>query len=281
MGCVTSSIIPSSSPAPDAVPETTAKKPTTAQHTTMSWKIIPTSQTQAYSSHLTTVVTQTDTPISRHDSLAIQALYSIHTTRDSDSLFFSGSITSFIIQGTTLESLETQPVFPVVFTGKIANNTISTELSDNRFAGSTRCADASRSLLTIVQRNLFLLPLEITEQQAWTDTTSSTVCSGTLPFTLTSILTFHVIGESEFDGSPALVLDQSERTFSKGEGPQGQHRILVEAEGLTTGRIYIDRTSGQLLGTNLTNKTSLLIHSSGQVHHFFQNSTETTKRINN
>ena len=281
LGCASSSPGAGTSlPLPAPVPETAPQASTTPIRTGSSWKITPTSQPQAYSTLLTTLVTETGGPgPRRQDSLTTRANYSISTTRTADSLSFTGSITSFSVQGSASEMSEAQPMFPIFFTGTLRNHGITTQRSDASVTGSNLCSDIDQASLRIVQHNLIPVPFELTDQQIWTDSTSSIICSGTLPLTLTSVRTFQIMGESEFEGSPALVIEQNERTFSRGEGSQGQHRIFMETQGLTNGRLYIDRSSGLLLAANLTNKLSLAIQSSGRTQHFTQISTETTQRI--
>jgi hypothetical protein len=275
--CASSGSI-SSAPLPTPLPETTADTVTRKVGTSTSWKITPSFQPQAYSSSLTTIITEIDGSASQRDSLTTQVVYSISTDRSSDSLSFSGSVTSFSIQGEMSELPESQMRFPIHFTGRISNHNVSSQVSDTSMKSSVSCADPSLIPLRTVERNLFTMPLELVSRQTWTDSTTSTVCNGMLPLTVTSIRTFEVVGELELDGSLALVFDQNERTFSKGEGSQGQHRILVETQGVRVGHLYIDRSSGQLLGVNLTSKITLTTQSSGRVQKFLQNSTEITRR---
>lgn len=278
LGC-TNSLPAPSLPLPVSDTKTAPETPVELTRGASSWKITPTGQAQTFSSLLTTVVTQLDVPMPRRDSLKTQTSYSINTTRNADSLVFSGSITSFAVRGVRTEISDPQVVFPILFNGKISNHNISIQASGGLSENSGPCDNATQASMRTVHRNLFLLPLEIIDQQTWTDSTSSTVCSGTIPLTITSIRTFRVLGESESDGTPALALEQNERTSSRGEGSQGQHRILIESQGTTNGRLYVDRTSGQFLAANLVTKTSVSIQSSGRVEHFSQLSTEVTQRI--
>lgn len=274
-GCASSPSVPSL-PVPTPIAETAPDASVIPPHT--SWKITPSSQPQSYSSILTTVVAQTNIETQRQDTLTIRGLYSIRTTRTADSLSFSGSITGFTVQGPMTGTLESQPTLPILFTGKISNHNIRAQGPDDLGNSLNSCNNTFRAPMTMVQRNLFLTPLELIDQQVWTDSTSSIICSGTIPVVITSIRTFHVIGESDLDGNPALVIDENERTFSKGEGSQGQHRVLLETQGSTNGRLYLDRSSGQLLTANLINKTSVSVQSSGRVQYFSQNSTEIVQR---
>lgn len=280
MGCTSSSRGAGTSiPAPVQLPETAAETQAIPITTGASWKIIPTSQPQAYSTLLTTVVVEQDGSTPRRDSLTTRANYSISTTKNADSLSFSGSITSFNVQGSASEGTEAHVPVPIPFTGTLHKHNINTQRSGSQPTSTNLCSEANQASLRIVQRSLFQLPLELTDQQVWKDSTSSIVCSGMLPLTLTSVRTFRMMGESEFEGSPALVIEQTEKTFSKGEGSQGQHRIFIETQGLTNGHLYVDRSSGVLLAADLRNKLSLAIQSSGRVQHFTQNSTEITRRI--
>ena len=275
-GCVSSSPVPSSLPSPAPVPEGKPALPEETTHNPVFWRITPTSQTKSYSSLLTTLVTATDSS-TRRDSITARTFYSISTTRTADSLFFSGSITQFVLNGTAIESPQFQPVFPILYTGKLSKHIIQVQGPEDQ--SSDLCNNSHEMPLRAIQRNVFLVPLELSNQETWTDSTSTIVCSGSLPVTLTSLRTFHIIGESEFEGFRVLVVEQNEKTFSKGEGSEGQHRIFVNGNGSTTGRLYIDSNSGQLLSSNLKNQTSLAIQSSGRIQHFLQNSTEVTQIV--
>jgi hypothetical protein len=279
-GCASSSPVSSPTP-PTPTPETIQGTPTNPAHPTVLWKITPTSQSHTYSSLVSTVITEVGPPTSRRDSLTAEALYSISLTRRADTLSVSGLMLSFAVKGETPEISEPQLTFPIPFTGTVTSRSIKIQRSAGQALSSNSCSNGSEASLKTVRRTLFLLPLEITDQQTWTDSTSSNVCSGTLPLILTSIRTFRVSGELELDGFPALVIDENEKTFSKGEGSQGQHQIFVEAQGSTSGRLYIDRSSGQLLTANLTTTSSLSIQSSGRVQHFLQSSTEILKQLVN
>lgn len=276
VGCASSSgtaTLPSPATAPDGTPET----PQALPHRLTSWRITPTSQSQAYSSVLTTVITEAGAPAARRDSLTTQVSYSIGATAIADNVSFSGIVTSFSTSGSSPEASELPLTLPFSFSGQWNNHEITFQRL-NSAAGVNSCADLSQTPLSVVQRNLILLPLELVDQQTWTDSTSLSVCSGILPLNLTTIRSFHVAGESEINGVPVLMIDQNERTFSKGEGSQGQHRIIVESQGTSTGRFYLDRQSGQLLTANLTSKASVSIQSSGRIQHFQQNSTTVTQR---
>lgn len=267
----------SSPPSPAQAPEPEQKLPTTNSSVIVSWSFTPGSQPRTYSSIRTTVIAQTDAPITRRDSVTSQMLYSIGLTRSLDNLFFSGSISSFEVIGPVAEP-DAQLKLPIAFSGQIKDHILSARVSDKALSESgTRCDDFSLTPLNTVQHNIVLLPLKVSNAETWSDSTSSVVCSGILPITITMVRTFHLVGEGNYTGIPALIIDKKERTFSKGEGSQGQHRIFIESHGTTTSQIYVDQKSGELLSAKSTNQTSLSIQSSGRNQHFSESSTETTQ----
>ena len=278
--CVSSSStpgLPLPSPGTQAEPSVIASQEARA---VKAWRFVPSPDSHSYSSLTTTVITANESPTARHDSSTTQLTYSIVTRQSLDTVSFSGLITEFTLRGQTAQPNEFKPLLPIRFTGRIFNHTVDTELSGSAHSiDANGCVNPSQSVLMGVQRNLFFIPIEVKTEERWTDSTSSVVCSGMLPTSLTIVRSFQVKGESDFNNIPALVLDLNERTFSKGEGSQEQHSILTETQGVTTGRIYIDRVSGQILTTNLTNKTSLSIHSSGRVQKFTQISNQVIRFI--
>lgn len=278
-GCATSSSTPvSTSPTP--LPETLPEVPAKTHPTTAPWRITPTSQTQSYSARLTTTVIQTDTAsIARQDSFKIHTTYSISTLRNADIISFSGSITDFSIESVLNQAREQKPSLPVSFSGTSSNHGMRLEIAISSTQTAMLCEDPSQTLLKTIHRNLIVLPLQLTPGQTWKDSTVSVICSGSLPLNVTSVRISSVIGEAQLNDTKAIVIDQNERTFSKGEGSQGQHRILVEAQGTTTRRFYIDQVSGSLLNSTATSSSSLSIQSSGRNQHFKEFSTEITERL--
>ncbi len=267
---------PSSLPSRRA-PEPEQQVSRTDPSAVVSWSFTPGSQPRTYSSTGTTVISQTDASVPRQDSVTSQVLYSIGIMQGSDDLFFSGFISSFEISGSFVEP-DRQFELPITFSGHIKDHVLSTRVSDRATSESgSHCNDFSLVPLSTIQHNIILMPLEVSTAETWSDSTSSVVCNGTLPMTITMIRTFHVIGEGNYVGIPALIIDKKERTFSKGEGSQGQHRIFIETHGTTTSQLYVDRKSGELLSAKSINQTSLSIQSSGRNQHFSESSTEITQ----
>ncbi len=275
-GCAVSSS-PPSLPSPVQTPEEEPAMPVIGSRSPTSWRITPTSHPTAYSVVRTTTTSQAENPRSQGDSVTLRVDYSVAITRTSDSIFFAGSVINFDILRSNGDPEPMQIQLPFSFAGKVGNNVISTDITNGIRSDTMPCENISLTALGTIQHNIFLPPLQLNSGQAWGDSTSTNLCAGTLPINLSVVRTSKVIGEGDFDGVPSLIIDQNERTFSKGEGSQGQHRIVVEGFGITSGRIYLDRISGKLLSSRMTNQTTLSVRSSGRNQQFVENSTETTQ----
>ena len=104
----------------------------------------------------------------------------------------------------------------------------------------------------------------------WRDSTSSAACHGPTPISLTTSYTYKVIGETNYQEAPALLIERTGKTSLNGQGSDGQHRVVVVGEGNTSGSFQIDRETGVLLEANDEQKTKLIIRSSGRSQEFSQ-----------
>jgi hypothetical protein len=244
-----------------------------------TWRINPVAEAEKYSSVLTTQIQQTGNS-GKQDSLTVTTLYSVSIDRATDVTSLTGKIEAFTVQaGEQIGSSASEIQSPVFFSGKFTGQELELEsLTSTNHTYSLTCDDVSLTSLATVYRNTFISPLEIFSGQTWQDSTSYTVCSGSLPLSVVSIRNYRLAGETILDGIPALIISQNEKTFSRGEGSQGQHKILVEARGTTTRRLYLDRNSGILLSSSADSKTMLSIRTSGRVENFVEISKENTTR---
>lgn len=248
-----------------------------------SWRMSPTSETQHYSTLISTGIQQSTAGQISRDSITIKAQYNIGTTYASGSISLAGSIDSFVIQAGNRIGSEAVPVsFPVFFTGQIVNHELQLNLTGNAQSSaitSLPCGTPAKTALTMIQRNLFVTPLQLQSGMTWQDSLSATSCSGSLLLNLTILRNYTIIGESTFHGIPALVVDITEKTLSNGEGSQDQHRLMIKGQGSMSGRLYIDRTTGSVLSLSSETRTSLQIQASGRLQQFMQTSTEITTRM--
>ncbi|HZK79159.1 MAG TPA: hypothetical protein VFC35_09630 [Gemmatimonadaceae bacterium] len=275
-GCAISSSAPvAPTPSPISSPRETSNPSAAPEARAKTWRIIPTSASQTYTSVLASSIHQSDGSDARDDSLIVTSTYSISIQRSADTISITGSINDFRIDvhGRLLSVDSIQPKLPLSFTGKITTTRIRLQTTD-KVQSQTLCDDISQTPLGIVQRNVFTIPIEVTNEQSWRDSTTSAICNGSLPISVTTLRSYQLIGTAQLDGVSVLVIDQKERALSSGEGSQGQHRIFIQTLGNTTRRLYADKTSGLLIASKAESKVELSIQSSGRVQHFIQTSTE-------
>ncbi|MEO8575057.1 MAG: hypothetical protein ABI556_00085 [Gemmatimonadales bacterium] len=84
-----------------------------------------------------------------------------------------------------------------------------------------------------------------------------------------------MIGETEFAGRPAIVIDRTEKTLSTAEGSENQHRIVIRNEGTGAAKIYVDRMSGALLSSDSEQHSDVIV-TAGRARQFKQLVKENT-----
>lgn len=196
------------------------------------------------------------------DSLRQKIKFTLLTATASGSTSFLGSIEAASTEsGTRMgQSAGAFPDFPLVFTGHTTGTSIIIDaLSDRTGNLKQDCSVMALPVLRAVQRNVFALPETLTVNMAWKDSTTFSGCSGAIPTSTFSVRGFRVLGEIESPGGSALVLEGSGYSLSNGEGTDGQHRVLIKAEGSEMARILVDRTTGALLDWDGQEKTTLTI----------------------
>jgi hypothetical protein len=135
--------------------------------------------------------------------------------------------------------------------------------------------DPSAALFTRAQVLLPQLPsYELSAGATWNDSTTSNGCRGTIPTTTTVVRTFTVVGDTTYDATSALHIKRTETIVAKGEGNEGQHRIVLSATGSGSTDIYLDVATGRLLGVTSQQTTQVGITTSGRVSEFLQKVTE-------
>lgn len=282
IGCTSATANP---PSPLPLPEA-AQEPATPQANTenrgRTWRIIPTAELETYRSTLKTTITERNNGENQQTSFTTTVDYSLSLVRSSNSVRASGSVSAFQIQA----DQATQPlpegffVLPISFDGSISDHDISLHSSGrSRSSALAQCSDSSQTVLSTVNRDLIVVPGEMTADQSWQDSSSSSLCTGSLPVAVSVIRSYRVTGETLVDGIPALKLERTEKLVTSGEGSQGQHQITINGAGTGKAQIYIDRSSGLLLTLAAKNQVELVIKSSGRVQNFTQISEENVVKI--
>lgn len=283
-GCA-SAPVNTPSPSPSPVPEGTSEPIGPVAGNIKSrrvWRITPTLEVASYQSTLKTTTAEKDTPGNRQSSLTTTTDYSLRLVKASNSVRISGTFSAFQIKSDqAAQSLSSNPfVLPLGFDGMISDHNISLHLSSpNQLASIAQCNDSSQTILSIVNRDLIVVPQEMATDQSWQDSASSSLCSGSLPIVVSVVRNYRITGETIINGIPTLKLERTEKLVTSGEGSQGQHQITINGTGTGKAQVYIDQINGLLLSLNGTTQIELSIKSSGRIQYFSQTSEENVSRI--
>ena len=267
-----------SAPEPVLGPDTGT--PTTAPPAASSgksWTITPGTQPRRYVSTASITLELLSDTAAVRDVITQRARFTLLTASASGSTSFLGSIDALTTDaGARIESTGAPVAFPVTFTGHIANRAVILDaLNGQSRKSQTECSDPALSALSVVHRNIIILPAQLLQGMTWTDSTSISGCNGNIPVTTLSIRTYRVLGEAESEGRPAILIDRIEKTFSTGEGSENQHRILITTEGTGAGKIYVDRASGMLLDSEGEQRADITLRG-GRLQRFRQTVKERT-----
>ena len=171
-------------------------------------------------------------------------------------------------------------VFPISFTGHVINGTITLDALNGQSAvASMQCSNPAVSALNVIQRNVIILPAQLTQGMTWRDSTSAAGCSGSIPITTVSIRNYRVIEEADVSGRRAIAIERTEKTLSTGEGSENQHRVFLRTEATGNTKIYVDRLTGALLSSQGEQHGDITV-AAGRAQRFKQTVKETTKAEN-
>ena len=266
-GCTTGS----SSPAPRPEPERPASQPRTpaVDSRSSSWTFSPDPTPQSYAAvESTTVILG-----ARRDSSVTQTVFTIRIRPGGERPTIIGTIDR-------IAGRDSMPndVLPVSFAGNLqAGSLIVDSIGGRRIPTILPCDSPAVSQLSVIRRALFTPPLTLAQNQSWTDSSTVPACSGTIPVQITSVRTYRVIGES--DGE--LLVERRDRTFSSGEGAQGQHRMTIQARGTGSSQLRLDRRTGEVVSAAGVSQTEIDVGSSGRSQRFVQTvQSRVTRREN-
>ena len=270
--------VSSSEPAP--APESDGANPIVAPNTTSgrSWMIVPATEPHRYRSTTTVIVELLSDSASVRDSLTYLTTFTLLTGTASGSTSFLGSVDAVSTSaGTHIGSPEPLPLLPLTFTGHITNAIVVHDALKDRSGNiPLDCSSTALATLKAVHRSVISLPAQLYQNMTWRDSTVFTGCSGTIPTTTISVRGFRVLGEVPHATGLAILLEQTGKLLSTGEGSQGQHRVVIMSQGTATARVQVNRASGALLEWDGQERTSILV-TAGHSQRFTQTVRETTK----
>ena len=249
-----------------------------------SWTISPTGQEHRYTSVTSASLEFTGLSGISRDTVNSTINFSLTISRAAVPATYSARIESISIQGGSrtggvVNSSSNIPL-PFEFDGRLEPDRITLNLPKAQTESPLSCTSETLSAIPAIQRSVILIPLQLRTGMTWTDSTVSTVCSGPLLVSLTSVRTYQVKGQTSVRNRTALILDQQSRTNFTGEGIQDQHRVRVRGDGAGRGQLTVDAETGALLETVSDHTTGITVTSSGRDQRFTQVSRERVTRAN-
>lgn len=245
------------------------------------WRITSSIEPQEYSSIVNTTLELDSASARIHDTVTVHTRFTLSLKRLPTSVTISGSIEAFSIAAGNRVGAPTQLiVLPLSFSGQVNARGLTLKRVAGQTSGQTTdCVNPGITAISTVQRNLVIVPEELQRGASWTDSSSTTGCSGSIPVIVTSIRTYSILGETEYAGDSAIALKKTDRTYFNGEGAQDQHRIIVKGEGSGSGVLYVTRSTGMMIDYESKHNTVVTITSSGQNQRFIQIVKEKTVAV--
>ena len=279
LGCGRSACLPE--PIVRPAPEATAPGVLTPGSSGRSWTITAATEPRRYSSTATVSLELVSDSAPVREAITQRTRFTLLTGSASGSTSFLGSIDALT---TDASARIGQPAilatFPVTFTGHVVNGTFTLDALNGESSVTTmQCSNPAVSALNVIQRNVIILPTQLTQGMTWRDSTTAAGCSGFIPITTVSIRDYRVIGEADVSGRAGIAIERTEKTLSTGEGSENQHRVLLRTEANGTTRIYVDRTSGALLSSEGEQHADVIV-AAGRAQRFKQIVKETTTAEN-
>lgn len=247
-----------------------------------SWTISPVAREHRYTSVTTAVLESLGLSGASRDTVMSMVGFSLSIARNVVPASYSATIESISIRGglrtTGSTSSSTDLSLPFIFTGRIETGRTTLDLTKSRTETPASCTSEILSAIPVIQRSLVLVPLQLHTGMAWTDSTTTSVCSGPLMVLLTSVRTYQVKGQTSAQNHPAILLEQQSRTSFTGDGTQEQHRIRVRGDGSGKAQLMVDAQTGDLIDTTSDHTAVITVTSSGRDQRFTQTSRERVVR---
>jgi len=241
-------------------------------HSTITqWSIQPSAQSQHYQSVTVAIIDLAGTAPAMRDSTLSTIDFSLSIVHEPRTAAYTSSIEAFGKSGGTRfpqNSIGTN--LPFAFTGHITAGQLTVDSLD--------CSTEISSALPVIQRALIVSPTHLEKDMTWTDSTTTSICSGAVPVSLTAVRSYRVVGETKQGETPAILLERQDRTSSTGEGTEGQHRIQIKSQGTGRSTILIDVRSGALIEMITVNSTTAAVTTSGRTQQFVQSTHERIAR---
>ncbi len=205
------------------------------------------------------------------DSMIVTSRYSLTYDRTDESI--AGQVDQYSITAGNRVGPVSAANVPMQFAGKVTHGQVLIQPSGSAVQGTSvrsGCPDLSLTIISGIRRSILVLPSRISPGMTWQDSTTSTICHGSTPVSLTLTHTYRIIDEVTWRGQPAILIERQGKSLSTGDGSDGQHRVAVAGEGVIRGKLYVDTSSGLVIEAEQDQEMRLTITSSGRSQKFIQ-----------
>ncbi len=240
-----------------------------------SWVIQPDLEIHKYSSTTSSILESADNGLPLRDSTSSTLDFSLTLLRRPRGIAYSARIERLSIRGGARVAPETgENRLPVSFTGRIESGLQTIDPSGSQFFNTADCSTEISSAIPAISRLIVTPPIQLQKGLTWTDSTSTTTCSGPVSVLLVTVRTYRVIGETGTGARQGVLIERQDKTLSSGEGTNGQHRVQLRTEGSGQTQLLVDTTTGSLIEATGTNTTTVTVTTSGRTQRFVQTSRE-------
>ena len=245
------------------------------------WVLVPDHSSKSYISSVMALLELHSDGTTVRDSVATSIDFTISVALDQNPPKFTGIINKVSVQtGNRIEQPNLPSVLPFPFAGHLENGKLLIDSTGKEaVTDPTRCTSSAAGTLTSIQRNFIVPPAVLTTGLSWTDSVTIPGCSGSIPIILSTKRSYHVTGETSYNGRRVLLVQRTEETEASGEGSQGQHRVTLNSRGSGTANMHFNSTTGDLVGLQGEQRSQVEVTSSGRVQKFTQIVREKTDLI--
>jgi hypothetical protein len=162
-----------------------------------------------------------------------------------------------------------QLALPLAFSGSITSGRLLLTPT-NPTTDIQLCKSPINPRLGDIRSILISLPHQLQTGSTWTDTISTSMCSGIdLPTQTTTIRTYRMVEQR--DTNPiSLFLKTKESSYLTGLGSQGEHQVQIAGQGSGSAEFLISAVTGVISTFHLTQSLTLQIYTSGKTSRILQ-----------
>lgn len=181
-----------------------------------------------------------------------------------DTVRYTAAIDTFSTAAQGLIGIVPQVTLPVSVSGMLD----SVASASDSVSPAASCNPVQSSLANDLQNLLIRFPAQLSAGASWRDSTSKAVCYGTIPMKAVVIRRFTVVGESDYNGGNAILVQRVDSISALGEGRQQQHHLTVDATGTGSATYFLDAEQSSLLHLKSDQSLEFLIRVASRASRF-------------